>query len=300
MQSLGIRKIWRAGTSPLRVLPDFLVIGGQKCGTTFLFSLLKCHPAVRMPLQKEIHFFDYPGHFAKGLAWYRSHFPLRFSSFWHRGHHGQGFITGEASPYYLYHPHAPKRIFETLPNMKFVVLLRNPIDRAYSHYFHEVRHGFEKLSFEEAVDGEEARLSHDRERLFRDEAYYSFSHHHYSYLARGIYVDQLKTWFRFFPRANFFIAQSEKFFSDPKRVGAQVFQFLGLSTEGLWPLVGARRSGIDRNGGGRYPEMNPSIRQRLRDYFKPHNERLTALLGIDFSWGESFTSSVFSKTKIHS
>jgi|SRR5690242_3518862 len=121
------------------ILPHFLIIGAQRCGTTSLFEYLARHPDVAPPSAKELHFFDSEYH--KGDAWYRERFPsLR-----------NGFITGEATPYYIFHPHTPTRVRDWNSKVKLIVLLRNPVDRAYSHYHHEVRLGTESLDFETAL-----------------------------------------------------------------------------------------------------------------------------------------------------
>jgi hypothetical protein len=164
-------------------IPRFIIIGAQRCGTTSLYSYLIGHPYVASALQKEIHFFDL--NFKKGVSWYRTQFPQLGE---------QGFITGEGSPYYIFHPHVPKRIFDTVPRAKLILLLRNPVDRAYSHYHHEVKLGVEPLSFEDAIDREEERLHGQGEKIIADESYYSFNHQHYSYLCRGVYAYQLTVW----------------------------------------------------------------------------------------------------------
>ena len=104
-----------------RRLPDFLIIGAQKCGTSSMFAYLNQHPQMKLPDVKEIHFFDL--NYSNGLDWYTSHFPP--ASLSHR------MVTGEASPYYLFHPHVPERVRLHCPDVKLVVMLRNPVDRAY-------------------------------------------------------------------------------------------------------------------------------------------------------------------------
>src|SRR5579863_6754349 len=128
-----LQKAVRAASSRIRLLPDFMIIGTQKGGTTSLYNYLIDHPNISSIFKKEPHFFDF--NFYKGVSWYRAHFPSLLEKYYSERVHGQKFITGEASPYYLYHPLVPQRIKETMPTAytKFIVLLRNPIDRAYSH-----------------------------------------------------------------------------------------------------------------------------------------------------------------------
>ena len=196
-----LEKLYRGLTSPIRLLPDFLIIGTQRGGTTSLYNYLMGRPGVGPAAVKELHFFDKKFH--KGSTWYRAHFPTGIQKYAFeltRKHH---FVTGEASAYYLFHPHAPRRIAQLLPDAKLIVLLRNPIDRAYSQYNFEVDLGRESLSFEDAVAAEEERIGKERERILADERYVSFDHSRYSYLARGVYVDQLRTGWASFLESSF-------------------------------------------------------------------------------------------------
>src|SRR5947209_20310719 len=166
-------KALRAGTHPLRMMPDFIIIGTMRGGTTSLYSYLTTHPHIGSAYMKEVHFFDV--YYSKGIGWYRSQFPSSIQKYYAEYVQKQQFITGEASPYYLFHPHAPKRITKFLPQVELIVLLRNPVSRAYSHYSHEVAGGHEKLSFEEAIECEQERIGKEAERLARNEHDVSYS-----------------------------------------------------------------------------------------------------------------------------
>ncbi len=145
-------------TAGLRLLPDYLIIGAQRAGTTSLHRYLIQHPGVRTTLRtKGVHFFDTG--YGRGMSWYASRFPTRLTAWYVARRHGVELRTGEASPYYLFHPHVPGRVAEHLPQVKLIALLRDPVGRAYSHYQHEVARGFETLSFEEAIEAEAARLA---------------------------------------------------------------------------------------------------------------------------------------------
>ncbi len=268
----GASLVGRLATSPLRSLPDFLIIGAQKCGTTSLYNYLAEHPNVVPAYRKEIHFFDYNQ--AKGDLWYRAHFPVAASMKKRRG--GPGLVSGEASPFYLFHPLASERVRRTVPEARLVVMLRDPVQRAYSHYSHNLRRGTESLSFEEAIERERERLAGERERMVRDEGYYAHNYRVYSYLSRGIYVDQLRHWRTFFPEGQFLFLKSEDFFSAPAATVESVARFLGLPSKG---------SGSYKNyNQGGYKGMAASTRERLVDYFRPHNERLYEYLDRDFGW----------------
>jgi hypothetical protein len=250
-------------------LPDFLIIGAQKCGTTYLYDELVKHPNIAVARTKEIHFFD--AHFAKGVAWYRTFFPR------HRQDRLQRpVLTGEASPSYLFYPHTARRVYELVPHVKVIVLLRNPVDRAYSHYNHEVRLGFETLSFEDAIEKENERLLGELDKTFSDETYYGHNLMHYAYLARGIYVDQIRVWRQFLPKEHILVVRSEDFYGQPTNTIRQVQAFLGL------PDRESQQQGKPKVFP--YPKMSAKTRQNLLDHFKPHNQRLNEYLGVDFGW----------------
>ncbi len=261
-------------TASWRVLPDFLILGTQRGGTASLYYNLAGHPSVGPATRKEVHFFDlrYP----RGLAWYRSHFPTRADLQERRRRTGAG-MTGEASPYYLFHPAVPSRVRAALPEVKCIVLLRNPVDRAYSHYQREVRKGREPLSFEDAVAAETNRLRGEAERIQADAGYVSERHQQWSYLARGIYLPQVQAWMAALPRERFLVLESEAFFADPASALRQVASFLGLPSHPA--------ADIPAYNAQHYAEMPPTLRRQLEAFFAPHNAALQAFLGRGFSWG---------------
>jgi len=274
-----LQKVYRGITSPIRLLPDFLIIGTQRGGTTSLYHYLQGHPCIQPSTIKEIHFFD--RRFNKGLSWYRGHFPTRLGKYYSQRVRQQPFVTGEASPSYLFHPHAPGRVAQVLPGARLIVLLRNPVDRAYSQYFHAIELGHESLSFEEAIEEEEERTARERERILADERYYSHAYKHRSYLTRGIYVEQLRAWMELFGRQQFLILKSEDFYADPAGTLKQVLAFLQLpETE---PVL--NKGEYEQFNTNTYSsKMDPALRQRLIEYFRPHNARLYDYLGADFGW----------------
>ena len=265
-------KLHKVFTGHLRLLPNFVIIGAQRCGTTSLYNYLVKHPCVAPAFQKEVHFFD--NQFSKGVDWYRAHFPL----YKDRAEKTckKSFVTGETSPYYIFHPHVPKRILETLPRVKLIALLRNPVDRAYSHYHQSVRRGIETLSFNDAIEREGERLHGEIRKILEDEKYHNVNHQRYSYLSRGIYVDQLKIWMRLFPKEQILILKSEDLFNDPPRIFKRVLEFLNLPN---WELKEYKKYNL-----GYYPKMNANTRKRLIDYFEPHNQRLYEFLAVNFGW----------------
>lgn len=258
-------------TAPLRAAPDFLIIGAQKGGTTSLYSILAQHPAVDEAWKKEIHFFDL--RYRRGLPWYLAHFPTRRSR--RRSAAGRRF-SGEATPYYLFHPHVPRRVRQTFPAVRLVALLRDPVARAYSHYNHLVRLGHEHLSFEDAVRTESERTVGEMDHLLRDEWHYSEPLRNYSYLARGHYAEQLERWWEYFPREQLLVVKSEDFYQRPREWFPRILEHLGLPA---WTPDAFREYNA-----GRYPEMSPALKRWLADYFEPHNARLYELLDNSWRW----------------
>lgn len=265
---------WNVSTRHLRVLPDFIIVGAQKCGTGTFYNNLVEHPSVIPAFVKEVHFFN--NNFQKGAHWYKAHFPLSPYKYYITHMCKRAFLTGEATPGYIFHPHAPRRISEIIPKVKIIVLVRNPVDRAYSHYHHEVRKRRETLSFEDAIRMEEERLRGEFGKIMEDENYTSFNYFHYSYLLKGIYVDQLKRLSNFFNKEQILILKSEDFFHDHQAVFDRVLKFLNLPN---WQFKDFRKCNV-----GHYPKINITTRRQLLDYFEPHNRRLYEYLGINFGW----------------
>ena len=260
--------VWAYGwvTSPFRPLPDFLVLGAQKAGTTALYEYLRRHPQISGPSWKEVSFFD--RHWARGESWYRGNFPNLART---RGKH-----VGEASPSYVFHPLAPQRVQEVVPEARLIVLVRNPVDRALSQYNHEVALGREPLPFEEALDAEDERLRGEQERMAADPRYFSREWWSHTYQARGRYAEQLERWLAVFPREQLLVLPSDDLGTDPARAHAQVLEFLGASPQRLdsYPRVYERE----------YEPMKPETRERLTAEFEEPNRRLYELLGRDLGW----------------
>ena len=265
---------WARLTSSSRLLPDYVIVGAQRGGTTSLYRYLTAHPNVGHALTKELRFFD--AHWDRGPDWYRSRFPsIARATRVSRGTGGP-YVVGEASPDYLMCPHAPERMAGLLPDVRLIAMLRNPVDRAYSHYRHQVYQGHERLSFEEAIEAEPERLAGELERMLRDPGYVSFAWYHRSYVRRGQYADQLEPWFSRFEEDRWLIVRSEDFYQDPAEVYRRTLEFLGLP-----PWRPPRFETFNRMGSG---WLDPATRARLVEHFRPHNARLAELLGYDLGW----------------
>jgi len=177
-------------TSPIHILPDFIIFADGRSGTTSLYEGMAEHPNVYHAQRKEIDFFD--AEYQRGVGWYKHNFPFVWHKLFETKLHGK-FLTGEASSRYLTHPHALKRIHKLIPKAKLIAIFRNPIDRALSFYNMQLANGREPLSFEEAIKAEKSRIEGEMERMERDENYYSGKIFlRYAYLTGGLYVHSLK------------------------------------------------------------------------------------------------------------
>ena len=210
---LGAR--FRSARSNSKKKPSFVCIGVQKGGTTTLYDVLRGHPEVLLSDTKEVHYFS--NNFACGENWYLSHFDRAAGCS----------IRGEITPYYIFHPAAPERIRRFNPQMKLILLLRDPVDRAVSHYYHARRQGFETLDFDDALAAEEERLEGSEPALFEPGAKH-YSHQHHSYIARSRYEVQISRYMKLFPAKQILILRSEDFFSGPSGVLHQITAFLGI------------------------------------------------------------------------
>lgn len=232
--------------------PTFVIIGAQKAGTTSLHAYLACHPSVSMSAPKEVHYFDrdgdYPDH-----AWYRGQF---------QPHVGTRAI-GEATPIYCFWPGAIQRLHAFDPTLKLIMSLRNPIDRAVSQYWMEFQRQDEHLALPAAFAAEASRLADGAPtQALRS----------WSYLARGRYAEQLDRIYQFFPPQQVLTLRFEELVREPKAVLRHVTDFLGVEPASDIPF--------ERAFGGRYPPLDPALRERLRTYFAPCNADLTARYGI--------------------
>jgi hypothetical protein len=259
----GAYRGYGRATAGLRPLPDFLILGAQKAGTTALYAYLRWHPQVTGPSFKEVSFFD--RHYARGERWYRAHMPVRRSG-----------MVGEASPSYLFHPLAPERVARMLPKARLIVLLRNPVDRAFSHYQHEVALGREQLSFEDALAHEDDRMHGEIDRMLADPTYFSDPWWNYTYAARGRYTEQLERWLAAFPREQLLVLLTDELAADTDGTYRRALDFLGVDERGLdsYPRIFERE----------YGQMEPGTRAQLQQEFAEPNRRLAELLGRSLPW----------------
>jgi hypothetical protein len=273
-QQVLVHGVGRA-TGSLRVLPNLLLAGGQRCGTTSMYRALAQHPAVHKPLlHKGVHYFDTA--YDQGEAWYRGHFPTRATVARLRRREGVEPVVFESSPYYGFHPLAGARIAADIPGVRLLVLIRDPVERAYSAHAHELARGFETEPFERALALERSRLAGEEERLATDPRYVSHAHQHQAYVRRGEYVDLLRRLERLVGRDRLHVVDSHRFFTEPEPTFAAVTEFLGLR--------GAAGVRFERHNARPRPALSDSIRDRLDSHFAPYDEQLAGWLGWQPSW----------------
>jgi hypothetical protein len=265
-------------TSNFRILPNFLIIGYYKSATTSLYDYLIQHENIGKSSRKEIQYFSFS--YWRGINWYRSYFPTFFTKRRIEKKTGSKFLTGEASPQYIFHPYSLNRINQVLPNVKLILLLRNPIDRAYSHYNHEKNRGNEPLnSFEEAIELDDERyqimfskFKNNEIKEFNSKLYLS------PYIRMGQYISEIKILFNIFPKKQILILETNDLHKFPEKIVNKVLNFLDL------PLT--NKIDYSKSNIGKYPQMNIKTREKLVEYYKPYNLELENFLNIKFNWNK--------------
>jgi hypothetical protein len=288
-----VRRRFHYATRTRRILPSFLIIGAQRAGTTSLFNYLLRHPDTAGPRggysavwwTKETHFFDEK--YANGVDWYRAFFPLE-STRARYGRRGHDLKAGEATPYYMFHPAVPGRVAETLPDAQLIALLRDPVERAYSHYQMMVRTGREPLSFEEAIEAEPERLGRVQDAFLMGDSeirrpttgHREHHHHrHRAYFARGLYAEQLERWLEHFGRERLLVLRTENLLARPAQTYSETLAFLGLRD---WEL-----DDFPEHNKKPYSAIDPSVRAMLEERYAEPNARLAELLGWERTWEAS-------------
>lgn len=264
-----LRNFWFRAAPFSRLQPGFFIIGAQKCGTTSLANWLAQHPAICPPRTKELKYFTQEEEFAKGDRWYFSNFPPRFLK---RSANASSF---EATPC-LFHPLAPERVLNTLGQIKKIILLRDPAERAISHYKHNLRNGREKRGIEEAIYTELDDLGHGKLAGGKSPAAaYRFGDT--SYAAKGVYIHQIDKWLQHHALETFLILRSEDMFEDPRTAILTCLDFIDL------PRPGGDHILTDaKNVNSLQTDVPQELRDRLADFYRAPNRELAARFGI--SW----------------
>jgi hypothetical protein len=265
-----IKRNIRYITSPARELPNFIIAGAVRCGTTSLYYNICEHSSVLPASYDEIGFFD--SNYELGINWYKSMFPTKFKMKKIESKTGTC-ITGEDTPFYFWNKKAIKRIKKDIPKIKLIILLRNPINRAYSNYHLGVRLGSELLSFEDSIKKEIELLEKNND--FESDKIEKFLRPR-SYIAKGLYYQQIKNWFDVFSKDQILVLNTEIFSEKSDQTLKQIFNFLNLPNEKIQKIKNKKV--------GNYQKMNENTRECLKNIFKPHNEKLFKILGTEFEW----------------
>lgn len=254
--------------------PSFLIIGVQKGGTSALYGYLVQHPLIVPSKIKEIQFFNNKNNYVKGNKWYEAHFPLKIKV-------KPNSITFEATPDYIFASRSPERIFQYNPKIKLLIILRDPVERAYSQWnmfrsyinskeFYPLA---EKNSFEDVVASELQTIKNSSELRGK-----------MNYIRRGIYIEQIERYIQFFPRNQIYILENEAFRKNTIFYLNEILDFLEMPSfdwnssyliSGMVPL-----------NVGNYQSLNISgeTLKLLADFYKPYNDRLFKFLGKNYDW----------------
>ncbi len=257
---------YRNITSKYRSVPDYLIVGAQKAGSTSLYDYLVQHPDASAAKHKEVHYFT--NNFDKRLNWYKAYFSYARSSG----------LVGEATPYYLYHPLAAERIKTTLPSIKIIIVLREPVSRAISHYHHAVRHGFEELPMRDAFENDINSYKELSERVSKGERV--VSHQENSYVSRGFYADQISRYFSLFDSENIMLIKSDDLFTDSVGTLRNVFSFLGLDENFVPYDISVKNPGVYRKNDD--DNDAAEIMLWLNEIYEPYNKKLEDMYGVKF------------------
>jgi tetratricopeptide (TPR) repeat protein len=256
-----IEQAWDAGKRGQT--PKFVIIGSMRCGTTSLYEYLTFHPQFVPAIKKEVKFFNF--NFGAGKEWYLAHFPAIAE--------GKNYVTGEGSPDHLYYPEVAPRILELFPDMKLIVMLRNPIDRSISQYYHWRKVGAEFRSLQDAIADEIDLIKEMAQPYFDGKIARKGGS---GCLLESVYIYFLEKWMSIIPKEQFLILKSEDFYQNTPATLDQVFKFVGLPNYQL--------TDYKTYNAGSYSNIKPEMRQLLVECFRPHNQRLEEFLGMKFDW----------------
>jgi len=248
------------------MLPNFLLIGAARCGTTSLYEILRSHADIYLPASKrpEPHFFLKHEEYRKGLRYYEDrYFPCD----------SRALAIGEASTSYIFGAHVPERVAQALPHVKSIAILRNPIERAFSGYWHTVKSGLEHLSFEVAIDLEQDRSNECLRGL-------AMEIRPFAYAARGDYHEQISRWCTYFPRESLHIVVFDDLLNEPNSVLQGLAKFLGVDAEKF-------RTKMPPKLNPSWPEnaqMSYQVRHKLQKRFEAGIKQLSEFMQRDMTF----------------
>ena len=268
-------------TSNLRTYPDFIIIGSGRAGTTSLYNYLIQHPNIMSSFshrdQKvaDLHFFEYM--ISNSTNWYRSHFPTKLSKRFREFRTNSPVISGEFTSTYMYHSFVPERIFNLIPSIKLIVILRNPVDKVYSAFSQQFQFKEFTSSFEEYIESEMKRI-----KIIENEPNFKTFNEDFESIAvpnilrHGIYHTYLKKWLDIFSKKQIYIVDSKDLHDNTQETLDNIFKFLEIPSSNI--------SDTSKVNVGKYSKMDTSTRRGLLDFFSPHNDKLNNLLGTQFDW----------------
>lgn len=264
---------------PFHVLPDFLILGSGRCGTTSLVELyLRSNSNILPSNNNEIFFFDV--HYKKTLNWYRLFFPTYLRKYI-RKILGKKTLVCEATGNYFFHPYAPKRIKKILPNVKLILMMRNPGERTISHYCTQFRHGKQNLTFEEVLEQEHNLFEKEFQQFLENDDLQRDVDLKISVIARSRYSEALERWLEYFDKSHFLFLNSNEYFKNSLNEYNRVLNFLGLPSD--TPTIKGKR-GIVPPVTYKNIQINDETRKKLKKYFEPWNEKLFNMIGERFDW----------------
>jgi len=265
------RRVGHRITARGRALPDFLVIGSQKAGTTSLGAYMTAHPDVFWPKRGEIHYFDWS--YERSLSWYRAWFERRSVIEAHERESGRPARVGEKTPDYFVIPDAPARVKAALPEVRLIVALRDPVARAYSQWGMNIRQGSETLPFADAIEAEEDRLAQvDYSVRLRGSHYLK-----HGYVMRGRYADHLERWLAHFDRSQLFVYRSEDLYAEPEVWLPRILDHIGID-----PDASGGTTMPHRNAGDGSVDLDPALVDRLVGRFAESDARLHETFGLSY------------------
>jgi len=271
-------KIYCEILGPFHILPDFLILGPGACGTTSMLELyLRSHKDILPSKINEITYFN--NKHKNSVNWYRLFFPSIFTKKF-RKILGKKTLTGEASGNYILNPNSPKRIKELIPDIKFIVMLRNPVDRTLSHYKRRIRNKKETRSLDDVIEFELNNFEQEFNNYIKNENDLSL-YPATSYLSRSKYSEQLETWFKYFPKNQFLFINSNDYFKNPLNEYNKILDFLDLPSH--YPDIKGKR-GISPDGLYDNIIIEPKIIKFLNNYFLSWNEKLFNLIKVKYDW----------------
>ena len=277
----SIRNFFKTLTGNFRLLPNFIIIGAGRAGTTSLYRYITQHPNVLPSTTKDsnnefadLHFFEYK--ISNSVNWYKSHFPLKFLHQSSVSKNKQNFITGEFTATYMYHPLVPKRIFNLLPKTKLILVLRNPVDKAFSTYNQQKNYKQTNLKFQEIIQSEIERIKFLEVNSQKFHIQSPDDLIIPNILRHGIYAKYIENWLKSFPLKQIFIINSDDLENSTQKVLDELFTFLELPSYKI--------PDISKVNTGNYHPMPKTTREFLLNFYEPYNKKLYELIGRSFDW----------------